>query len=122
MGIQEAYAVHRDELANALPPERRMRIMMTWRQMINQEAHDYADMLLSHPRRDETKPAEIETYMHAYMAGYMAGRGWIREAEAHRAAFTLGRALRDHLRGLGVPLEDLHSRWESLWMTPFGPW
>jgi|GEM_PF-5341808 len=45
--------------------------------------------------------------MYAYLSVHAAQRGWVPEIEARQAAFRLGRAFRDRLRTLGVPIDSL---------------
>lgn len=105
---QEAWLAHRHELANLPTPQQRAEILMTWRGIIDQKAHDYADLVSSHPRRDQIAQLEAEIIIQAYLCGFMAHQGWIEEVEAQQAAFMLGRALRDQLRGLGVSFDTLN--------------
>jgi hypothetical protein len=110
MSIQEAWSAHYAELANLPTPQRRAEILMMWRGMIDQEAHDYADLVSSYPKgakRDQILQLEVEAIMKAYLYGFMAHRGWIEKIEAQQAAFMLGRALRDQIRGLGVSIDTL---------------
>ncbi len=105
--IGQAFRSHAQELAGVPGSEERARIVMTWRQTIDREAHDYADLVLAHPKREEIIGLEVETIMQTYLVGYIGGRGWIDPIEAQEAPFMAGRFLRDQLRSLGVPIDTL---------------
>lgn len=106
MGIREAFQAHLAELDAALTPDRRRQALLAWRQAVDSGAQDYADLVAAHPRRDEILRAEGEVIMNAWLCGYMAQRGWIRDVDAKQAAFTLGRMLRDRLRAMGVSVDS----------------
>ena len=105
--IGQAFRAHAQELAGVPAPEERSRILMTWRQAIDREAHDYADLVLAHPQREEIARLEVETIMQAYLVGYMGARGWIAPIEAQEAPFVAGRFFRDQLRSVNVPIDTL---------------
>lgn len=105
--IGQAFRAHAQELAGLPASEERARILMIWRQAIDEEAHDYADLVLAHSQREEIIRLEVETIMQAYLVGYMGARGWIDPIEAQQASYTAGRFFRDQLRSLGVPVETL---------------
>jgi hypothetical protein len=106
--ISRSWAAHRDELGDLPSPRRRAKILTTWREIIDREAHDYADLVLVHPKRERIVELEAEAVTQAYLCGVMAQRGWIERIEAEQAAFMLGRSLRDRLRGLGFPLDSVN--------------
>lgn len=106
-GIPDVLAAHAEELADVPGGDRRGEIVTTWRGTIDQQAHAYADLVLSHPRRDELVALEVEAIMQAYRIGYAGGQGWISEDAARQSAFVLGRTLRGQIRRLGIKLEDV---------------
>ena len=104
------FTAHRDELQSLPVPQRRAEILQTWRRAIDQAAHDYADLVLTVPNsQDRILQAEVDAMMGAYLQGYMAGRGWAEADAARLAAFVRGRALRDQLRALGLPIDQLRA-------------
>jgi hypothetical protein len=106
--ISRSWAAHRDELVDLPSPRRRAEILATWREIIDREAHDYADLVLVHPKREQIMELEADAITQAYLCGIMAQRGWVERIEAEQAAFMLGRALRDRLRGLEFPLDSVN--------------
>jgi len=103
-------AAHQDELQALPAPQRRGDILHTWRRVIDQQAHDYADLVLATPsRQEQILQTEVEAMMMAYFQGYMAGRGWAEPDQARVAAFTVGRTLRDRLRALDLPIDQLRT-------------
>lgn len=107
MSLQEAWSKHANDLAGLPTPAQRGEALKIWRTTIDMEAHDYADLVLAQPLREQILQAEAEALIHAYLSGYMAHRGWVPEIEARQAAFRLGRAFRDRLRTMGVPIDTL---------------
>jgi hypothetical protein len=100
---------HQADLDQALTPQRRNQILMTWRQTLDTEAHDFADLVLRLPQRERVLQMEVETMMQAYLRGYMARQGWISEPLALQSPYVLGRRLRDGLRAMGVSLNSLNA-------------
>jgi hypothetical protein len=105
--IGAAFGAHAHELDAALTPDVRAKILGTWRTGIDREAHDYADLVLSHPRREAIMRLEVETIMQSYLCGYMASRGWLDKVVAQQAPYVLGSSLRNELRRLGVSLQSV---------------
>jgi len=105
--ISRAAEIHRAELQQALTPEARQKAFSLWRRSIDAQAHDYADLILRHPQRDRIVQLEVDSFMRAYLNGYMAAQGWIDEQLALQSAFMLGRRLRDELRRLGLRIDSL---------------
>jgi len=105
--LSQSWTAHREELVDQPSSQRRAGILALWRESIDRNAHDYADLVLGHPQREQIMELEVGAIMQAYLCGVMARRGWVEKIEAQQAHFALGRALRDRLRGLGVPLETL---------------
>ena len=105
--IAQAFQAHARELAGVPQAEERAKILAVWRQAIDGEAHDYADVVLANPRREEIMRLEVETIMQAYLVGYMAARKWIEPMMAQQAPFMAGRFFRDQLRSLDVPVDTL---------------
>jgi hypothetical protein len=103
--ISRAAEAHQAELQQALTPEARQKAFSLWRRSIDAQAHDYVDLILRHPERDRVVQLEVDTFMRAYLNGYMAGQGWIDFNTALQSAFLLGRAFRDQIRALGIPLD-----------------
>jgi hypothetical protein len=107
--IDVAWQAHQSELQQALTPERRRESFVIWRQAIDTEAHDYADLFIGRPERQRILKLEVEAIMQAYLFGYMARQGWIEESMALQSAYVLGRSLRDQIRALGVSLDSLQA-------------
>jgi hypothetical protein len=103
--VRRAWEAHQQELQDIPGGERRGQMLMIWRQAIDEEAHDLADLILGHPRRDDIMRLEVSTMMDAYLMGHMARRGWIGEIDARLASHRVGRAFRDQLRQWGVPID-----------------
>jgi len=106
--------MHRAELQQALTPEARQKAFSLWRRSIDAGAHDYADLMLQYPERNRLIELEVDTFIQAYLNGYMAAKGWIGEQPAVQSAFMLGRHLRDELRRLGVPIDSLNANLGTL--------
>src|SRR5438105_900490 len=70
--IERALEEHRNELQTALTPEIRQKVFAIWRQTIDTEAHDYADLVLAYPDRPRIIELEVHTFINAYLNGYMA--------------------------------------------------
>ena len=113
MGILDAFAEHRSELAGLPPPAERERVLLLWRRALDGREKPYADLVAAHPRRDEILRLEAEVILQAWLCGYMARRGWVPEPEARQAAFRLGMMLRDRVRAAGVPVESAGERLSS---------
>src|ERR1051326_1253580 len=107
--VGRAFQEHERELNEALVPARRAEVLAMWRQRIDAEGHDYADLVVAYPDRQRIVQIEGESIMQAYLLGYMAKRGWIDEGIALQSAFRLGRHLRDQLRSLGVRIDTLRA-------------
>ena len=105
--ISRAGEAHQSELQLVLTPEARQKAFSLWRRSIDAQAHDYADLILRHPQRDRIVQLEVDSFMRAYLNGYMAAQGWIDEQLALQSAFMLGRRLRDELRRLGLRIDSL---------------
>ena len=105
--IQRALEEHAAELQQALTPEIRQKVFALWRQTIDTEAHDYADLVLAYTDRARIIELEVDTFMNAYLSGYMAAHGWIDRQIALQSAFLLGRRLRDQLRAIGLTLNTV---------------
>lgn len=105
-GMEDAWRAHAAALRGLPEAEERGRIVDAWRVAIDREATAYADLIAEHPAAVRARRAEEDVLAQAWLTGYMAGRGWIRQAEALSAAFSLGRALRADLRAMGVPIEQ----------------
>jgi hypothetical protein len=103
--IARAQQEHAIELENALTPDVRQKIFATWRQNIDANAHDFADLILRYPDRDRIAQLEVTVFMQAYLNGYLAARGWIDSNLALQSAYRLGRHFRDEIRRLGLPLQ-----------------
>jgi hypothetical protein len=106
--IEEAWSAHGQDLAGMPSPRQRAEILTTWRRAIDQDAHDYADLVAANPQRGQILEWEADTIVNAYLCGVMARRGWISEVDARQAAHALGRALRDRLRDTSVQLDSLN--------------
>ena len=105
--IGEILASHSVGLEGVLSGERKAVVLTTWRSVVEERAHDYADLVLGREDREEIQELEVEAMAQAYLLGWAASRGWIRELDARQGAFELGRAFRDRLRDRGVRLEEL---------------
>ena len=103
----ESWAIHRDELASVPNPQRKQEILRIWREAIDSQAHDYADLVLVHPNRDQIMQLEVEAIMQAYLSGVMVQRGWVVSTYAEQLDFALGRLLRQKLAQLGVSWETV---------------
>lgn len=97
---------HRAELAHVPPPERHKALLAYWRGELKARAMHYLDMVDQRPEiGDQVAQLHIKALMHAYLAGYLAGRGWAAREEAQQQAATVANALCDALRGLGLNLD-----------------
>lgn len=82
--------------------EQRMRACSILRDRLQAEAHDYVDLVMAHPRRDQVSELQVTVALEAYLCGVMARHGWISEMDAQQMAFVLGRKFRQQLAALGV--------------------
>lgn len=105
--VTAALASHSSELENVPPGHRRAAVLLTWRDAIDEHAHDYADLVVAHSRREKILEVEVAAMMGAYLAGYAAGIGWVDVVLAEQEAYRIGRALRNELRSIGIRLEEL---------------
>ena len=105
--IQSVLAEHQEELADRPPGERRMELMMLWRQSLDERAHAYSDLVAGHANAQDVAALHAEAIMLAWSLGYSAARDWIDEAEAQMNVHTLGRILREQVRELGLEIEHL---------------
>ena len=104
---QAVLAEHQEELAGRPPGERRMELLMVWRQAIDERAHAYSDLVAGHANAEDVAALHAEGIMLAWSLGYAAARGWIDESQAQMNVSTLGRILRDQVGELGLDLYQL---------------
>ncbi len=107
MTLEQAWTAHAADLAKLPSPPSRFRALSHWRSAIDLEAHDYADLVLQHPHKEQIVQVEVNAIMRACLCGYLAYRGWITPVAARQGAYMLGRNLRDELRTLGVQIDSL---------------
>jgi hypothetical protein len=105
--IQSVLAEHQEELADRPPGERRMELLMLWRQSLDERAHAYSDLAAGHVNAQDVAALHAEAIMLAWSLGYATARGWLDDAEAQMNVHTLGRILRDQVRELGLEIEHL---------------
>lgn len=97
---------HRAELAHVPPPERHQALLAFWRGELKARAMHYLDMIDQRPEiGDQVAQLHIKALMHAYLAGYLAGRGWAGREEAQQQAATVANAVCEALRGHGLNLD-----------------
>ncbi|MCK6470491.1 MAG: hypothetical protein L6R28_01985 [Planctomycetes bacterium] len=97
---------HRTELAHVPPPERHKALLAFWRGELKARAMHYLDMVDQRPEiGDQVAQLHIKALMHAYLAGYLAGRGWAAREEAQQQAATVANAVCEALRGHGLNLD-----------------
>lgn len=106
--VKKIYTDHYKELAHIPTPEQKKQILLKWRTEIDQKAHDYADLVLAHPRRQDIEQLEVQGLFQVFLIGYMAKQGWLSKAEAEKSTFQLSRLFRDKLRDLGIQLDKLN--------------
>jgi len=106
--LEEALRSHSNEISSLTTGEAKTQVLMTWRKTIDEEAHDYADAVVSHPNREEIMKLEVDTIMTSFYFGLMAKQGWVAEGDALQGAYIVGRAMRDRLRCMGVRLDALN--------------
>jgi len=102
-------AEHGEALADRPSQDRRMELLQSWRQSIDERAHDYADWAAQCASTDQVAALHGEAIMIAWSLGYAAARGWIALEDADMSVATLGRALRDQAREMGLRIEALNS-------------
>jgi hypothetical protein len=107
MNIDDAWAAHWKEFKDLPDPQTRAAVLGKWREIVGRDAHDFYDMIASHPNMSEITKLEAQTIMKAYLCGYMARQGWVDETEALQANLFLGREFRDDLREKGVQVDQL---------------
>lgn len=97
---------HRSELAHVPAPDRHKALLDFWRGELKSRAMHYLDMIDQRPEiGDQVAQLHIQALMHAYLAGYLAGRGWAAREEAQQQAATVANALCEALRGHGLNLD-----------------
>ncbi|HYF48737.1 MAG TPA: hypothetical protein VEJ63_05000 [Planctomycetota bacterium] len=104
--MEEAFKAHGDELNGTLTAENKKNALMTWRSYIDEHQHDFADLVAHDPKSEQLAKLEADVIMRTFLCGVMAKRGWIEEMTAKQVPFMLGRALRDQIRAMGIPLEQ----------------
>ena len=107
--LAKAFADHRNELETALPPETKKRVMESWGECMKEDAPDFVELTVHHPRAEEILRMQVDHYMRAYLCGWLARAGGLAEIDARQAAYLLGRDFRDGLRSMGVPLDTLRA-------------
>ena len=106
--IQYASEAHRDDLKHLPRSDRRMAILLIWRRAIEEDAHDFSDLISSHKQRDSLIEIKIDAITEAYLTGYIAGRNWIAEDIARQHACIIGHGLRNRLRKAGIKFDTLN--------------
>ena len=66
-------AVHVAELETT--PAQRMSVYSIFNERLDREAHDYVDVVMAHPQREQVLELQVGVAMEAYFCGLMAKRG-----------------------------------------------
>src|SRR5438874_2428792 len=74
--IEQVWAAHRHEMGDVPTSEQRQHSLRIWHEAIDKDAHDYSDWVAAHPQMQRIAQLHAEAVVLAFIAGYMAGRGW----------------------------------------------
>jgi hypothetical protein len=102
--IQERHA---QELDGIPVRDRRGELIEAWRQHLDQHAPPLSQAIVEHPEREHLVGVQVEHLLEAYLAGFLAGRGWLEEGLEEKVVAHLGRSLMADFREAGLPLERL---------------